>query len=128
MTISLTQGGRIKPRTQTCHSAWPAWPPPAGSPVRAQRWRGCSGACCPCPSSSGAGYAGMLCLGQWVPAPGPGCTAGAAWRGCPVGSEGEEKPLHTRARAPGSKVGQSIRNTATCHCPPKQWLTIRSLK
>lgn len=99
------KGGRVKTRTQTRRSASsPAWPPPAGWPARAQRWRGCSAACCPSPP--GADFAGTLCWGQWAAAPGPGYTAVAAWWGCPGGSEGEEKPLRTRAGATGKQSRQ----------------------
>lgn len=40
-----------------------------------------------------------MCSGQWGEAPGPAYTAGAAWWDSPVGSEDEEKPLHTQAMA-----------------------------
>lgn len=112
--MSCTHGSRIKPRTQTCHSASSlALPPPVGSLAQVQRWRGCSGAYCPCPSAPGVDFAGMMCLGQVVAAPVSGYTAEAAWWGSPVGSEDEEKPLRTQAGAPEKQDEQDIRNTET---------------
>jgi len=96
--------GEIQIKTQTRRSASsPAWPPPAGWPARVPRWRGCSGACCPCPSPPEAASAGMRCWRTWVAAPAPGCTAGAAWWGSPGGSGDEEKPRNTQAEEPGTQ-------------------------
>lgn len=94
------QGPEAGIKTQTCRSAsWPAWPPLGGWPARVQRWRGCSGACCPCPSPPRAGSAGRLCCGRRGAALGSGYTAGTVGWGSPVGSEDEEKPPHIQAMA-----------------------------
>lgn len=93
-------------KTQTCCSAsWPVWPPLGGSPAQAQRWRGCSEACCPCPSPPRAGSAGRLCCGRRGAALVSGYTAGTVGWGSPVGSEDEEKPLHIQATATKTQRG-----------------------
>lgn len=87
-------------KTLTCRSAsWPVWPPLGGSPAPAQRWRGCSEACCPCPSPPRAGSAGRLCCGRWGDAPVPVYTVRTVGWGSPVGSEDEEKLPHIQATA-----------------------------
>lgn len=100
--MSCTQGGRVVTKSQTCHSAsLPAWPPPAWWPAQVLKWRGCSGACCPCPSPPGADFAGMLCLGWGAAAPATGYIAEEAWWDSPADSEDAGKPPRTQVMATG---------------------------
>lgn len=108
---------KLKNQTRRSASA-PAWPPPAGSPAPVPRWRGCSGACCPCPSRREKAFPGIPGMGKWVAAQVLGYTAGATWWGSPVGSEDEEKPLHTREGEPGRRK-ISIKATSLHFYPRK---------
>lgn len=57
----------------------------------------------------------MMCSGQWVAAPVPGCIAEAAWWDSPVGSEDEEKPLHIQAMVTVKLGRHEISNTVSSY-------------